>query len=187
MCSDLPFSCQTIHTSPSFCWNSTRASRIPDIRSHAHSFPRDFWQGRTFVLTSKKHPGHLCSHQMTTPDIRAHIKWPPRTFVLISNDHPGHSCSYQLHFIYLFFTCLSPPTNRLKFFKKKYKGAGKGLENIYFINIQTNDWRAVNQMHYEMFYTHTDTLFIHWSWCSVQPHINFINVFPCAKNKHLCR
>jgi len=25
-------------------------------------------------------------------------------------------------------------------------------------------------MHYEMFSTHTDTQFIHGSWCSVQPH-----------------
>ena len=58
---------------------------------YGHSFPRDFYQGRTFVLTSNDHPGHSCSHQMTTPDIRAHIKLPPRTFVLISNYHPGHS------------------------------------------------------------------------------------------------
>ena len=48
-----------------------------DIRSHGHSFSRDFWQGRTFVLTSNDHPGHSCSHQFTTPDIRAHIKLPP--------------------------------------------------------------------------------------------------------------
>jgi len=51
-----------------------------DIRSHA-IFDR---------------AGHSCSHQMTTPDIRAHIKWPPRTFVFTSNYHPGHSCSYQI-------------------------------------------------------------------------------------------
>ena len=114
-----------------FCWNVIKCFkcwytyRIPDIRSHRHSIPRDFWQGRTFVLTSNDHPGHSCSHQMTTPDIRAHIKWTPRTFVLISNYHPGHSCSYQLHFIYLIFTCFSPPTNRFKFFKKKYKRADK--------------------------------------------------------------
>jgi len=44
--------------------------RCMDIRSHGHSFPRDFWQGRTFVLTSNDHPGHSCSHQMTTQDIR---------------------------------------------------------------------------------------------------------------------
>jgi len=49
-------------------------SRCTDIRSHRHSFPRGFWQGRTFVLTSNDHPGHSCSHQITTPDIRAHIK-----------------------------------------------------------------------------------------------------------------
>jgi len=76
---------------------------IPDIRSHGHSFPRSFVPTRF----------------LTGPDIRAHIKWPPRTFVLTSNDHPGHSCSYQIttpdirdniNFIYLFFTCLSPPT-----------------------------------------------------------------------------
>jgi len=48
--------------------------RCTDIRSHGHSFPRGFWQGRTFVLTSNDHPGHSCSHQITTPDIRAHIK-----------------------------------------------------------------------------------------------------------------
>jgi len=42
---------------------------------YGHSFPHDFWQGRTFVLTSNDHPGHLCSHQMSTPDIRAHINF----------------------------------------------------------------------------------------------------------------
>jgi len=71
-------------------------NRCTDIRSHGHSFPRDFRQGRTFVLTSNDHPGHSCSRQMTTPDIRAHIKLPPRTFVLTSNYHPGHSCLYQI-------------------------------------------------------------------------------------------
>jgi len=57
---------------------------------------------RTFVLTNiRSHTifdraGHLCSYQITTTDIHAHIKWPPRTFVLTSNYHPGHSCSYQM-------------------------------------------------------------------------------------------
>jgi len=74
---------------------------IPDIRYHGHSFPCDFWQGRTFVLTSNDHPGHSCSHQMTTPDIRAHIKLPPRTFMLTSNDHPDIRAHINLiSFIY---------------------------------------------------------------------------------------
>ena len=55
-----------------------------DIRSHGHSFPRDFWQGRTFVATWNDHPGHSWPHQMTT-----------RTFVATSNVHPGHSCSHR--------------------------------------------------------------------------------------------
>jgi len=59
-------------------------TRCTDIRSHGHSFPRDFWQGRTFVATSNDHPGHSWPHQMTT-----------RTFVATSNDHPGHSCSHR--------------------------------------------------------------------------------------------
>jgi len=48
-------------------------------------------ESRTFVTTDiRSHAifdraGHSCSHQMTTPDIRAHIKWPP-----------GHSCSHQI-------------------------------------------------------------------------------------------
>jgi len=42
---------------------------------------------RTFVPTDIcsntifDRAGHSCSHQMTTPDIRAHIKLQPRTFV----------------------------------------------------------------------------------------------------------
>jgi len=67
---------------PDTCYNNI--SRCTDIRSHGHSFPRDFWQGRTFVATLNDHPGHSWPHQMTTPDIRGHIKWPPRTFVLTS-------------------------------------------------------------------------------------------------------
>jgi len=51
--------------------------RCTDICSHGHSFPHDFWQGRTFVLTPNDHPWHPCLHQMTTPDIRSHIKLPP--------------------------------------------------------------------------------------------------------------
>jgi len=47
-----------------------------DIRSHGHSFHAIFDRA-----------GHSCSHQMTTPDIRAHIKLPPWTFLLISNYH----------------------------------------------------------------------------------------------------
>jgi len=69
-------------------WNITVIdNNLPDL-VYGHSFPREFWQGRTFVLTSNDHPGHSCSNQMTTPNIRAHIKLPPRTFVLISNYHP---------------------------------------------------------------------------------------------------
>jgi len=40
-----------------------------DIRSHGHSFPRDFCQSWTFVLTSNDHPGHSCSHQMTNNSV----------------------------------------------------------------------------------------------------------------------
>ena len=59
-------------------------------------------ESRTFVPTDiRSHAifdraGHSCSNQMTTPDIRAHIKWQHRTFVLTSNYHPGRSCSYQI-------------------------------------------------------------------------------------------
>jgi len=113
----------------------------PDIRAHikwppGHSCSYQMTT-QTFVLTSNDHPD-IRAHIKWPSDIRAHIKWPhghscshqmtTRTFVLISNDHldirahikwpPRHSSSYQLHFIYLFFTCLSPPTNRLKFKKK---------------------------------------------------------------------
>ena len=49
----------------------TRFLTGPDIRAHIK------WPPRTFVLTSNDHPGHSCSHQITT-----------RTFVLTSNDHP---------------------------------------------------------------------------------------------------
>ena len=69
-----------------YCFTTSVATGVrtfvpTDIRSHA-IFDR---AGRTFVLTSNDHPGHSCSHQITTPDIRAHIKLPPRTFVLILN------------------------------------------------------------------------------------------------------
>ena len=75
---------------------------------------------RTFVFT----------RILTGPDIRAHIKWPPRTFVLTSNDHPGHSCSHQM---------------------------------------TTPDIRA------------------HYPLLLMSLKCHFIYVFPCAKNKHLCR
>jgi len=57
-------------------------------------------ESRTFVPTDiRSHAifdraGHSCSHQMTTPDIRAHIKLTPRTFVLIST-------SFHLSILYM--------------------------------------------------------------------------------------
>ena len=62
------------------------------VRRASTFFLKHLWNGvRTFVPTDiRSHAifdraGHSCSHQMTTPDIRAHIKWPP-----------GHSCSHQI-------------------------------------------------------------------------------------------
>jgi len=68
------------------CFNALYISpgRCTDIRSHGHSFTRNFWQGRTFVHISNDHPGHSYTNQITT-----------RTFVHLLFDHPR--CSFQEH------------------------------------------------------------------------------------------
>jgi len=67
------------------CLNKWHA--IAGVRE-GNGFGYGKYESWTFVSTDiRSHAifdraGHLCSHQMTTPDIRAHIKLPPRTYYI---------------------------------------------------------------------------------------------------------